>query len=148
MDNTESQTDTSFFTPREIEYLQSQPLCRIATADASGQPHVTPVGFKFNVETGTFDIAGHFGFSKRKKWRDVEQNPQVALVFDDIESYEPWKVRGIEIRGTVELRQTGGEAVIPGAGPEMFHITPRRIISWGIEGDAYGPPHSRSVNEK
>ena len=147
MDHTDSQTQTSFFTPKEIAYLQSQPLCRIATADAKGQPHVTPVGFRFNEDTGTFDIAGHFGFSKRKKWRDAEQNPQVALVFDDIESYEPWKVRGIEIRGVVELRQTGGESVIPGAGPEMFHITPKRIISWGLEGDAYGPPHARTVNE-
>jgi len=138
---------TSLYTPKELEYLKSQRLCRLATANAKGQPHVAPVGFKLN-DDGTIDIAGHFGFSKRKKWRDAEQNPQVALVVDDIASYEPWTVRGIEIRGTVELRMTGGEAVIPRAGPEMFHITPKRIISWGIEGAAYGPPNARSVNQE
>ena len=136
----------SLFTPKEVEYLKSQRLCRIATVGANGQPHVTPVGFRFNEDTGTFDISGHGGFAKRKRWRDVEQNPRIAIVIDDVASYNPWTVRGIEIRGTVELMATGGETVIPGADPEMFHITPMRIASWGIEAHAYGPAHARSVN--
>jgi pyridoxamine 5'-phosphate oxidase family protein len=76
----------------------------------------------------------------------VQQNPQVAIVIDDIASVNPWKVRGIEIRGTVETLSTGGETVIPGADPEMFHITPKRIVSWGIDTEAYGKPNARSVN--
>jgi pyridoxamine 5'-phosphate oxidase family protein len=138
---------TSLFTPDEIDYLQSQQLCRIATVGTDGQPHVTPVAFRYNSDTDTFDVSGHGGFAKRKKWRDVEQNPQIALVIDDIASTNPWKVRGIEIRGEVELRLTGGETVIPNAGPEMFHITPKRIVSWGIDTEAYGRPNSRTVNQ-
>jgi pyridoxamine 5'-phosphate oxidase family protein len=67
---------TSLFTPAEIEYLRSQPLDRIATVGSNGQPHVTPVGFRYNVENNTFDIGGVGGFIKRKRWHDVEQNPQ------------------------------------------------------------------------
>lgn len=137
---------SSVFTPAEIDYLKSQRLCRIATVGSNSQPHITPVGFRYNTETDTFDIAGYGGFATRKKWRDVEQNPQVAIVIDDIASVDPWIVRGIEIRGTVETMATGGDTVLPGADPEMFHITPQRIVSWGIEGHAYGPPNARSVH--
>jgi pyridoxamine 5'-phosphate oxidase family protein len=142
----QSETHASIFTPNELAFLKSQRLCRIATAGANGQPHVTPVAFRYNPETDTFYIGGHGSFSQRKKWRDVEQNPQVAIVFDDIVSLNPWKVQGIEIRGTAQTLTTGGESIGPGFGPEMFHVTPKRIVSWGIESDAYGAPNARSVN--
>ena len=141
-----SETPNSIFTPAEIEYLKSQRLCRIATVGSNGQPHVTPVAFRYNPDTDTFDISGHGGFAKRKKWRDVQDNPQVAIVIDDIASFDPWRVRGVEIRGTVETMPTGGESVIPGADSEMFHITPKRIVSWGLDTEAYSAPNSRSVN--
>jgi PPOX class F420-dependent enzyme/OxyR family protein len=146
MTDSQSETHVSLFTANELEYLKSQRLCRIATVGANGQPHVTPVAFRYNADTDTFDIGGHGGFASRKKWRDVLQNPQVAIVIDDIASFNPWKVRGIEIRGTVETFPTGGESVIPGADPEMIHITPKRIVSWGLDTEAYGAPNARSVN--
>jgi pyridoxamine 5'-phosphate oxidase family protein len=149
MDATETQpaAQAGLFTENEIAYLKSQHLCRLATVGANGQPHVMPVGFRFNVETGTFDIAGHFGFAKRKKWRDVEANPKVALVVDDIASTNPWTVRGIEIRGTVELMYSGGDTVLEGGDPEMFHITPKRIVSWGLDTDSFSAANARTVNE-
>ena len=143
--STESQK-TSIFSPNELAFLQTQRLCRIATVNMGGQPHVTPVAFRYNADTDTFDIGGHGGFTKRKKWRDAEQNPQVAIVMDEIVSFNPWKVCGIEIRGTVELLPIGGETVVPGADPEMFHITPKHIVSWGLDTEAYSAPHSRAVN--
>lgn len=137
--------NTSVFTPNEIAYLKSQRLCRIATVGPNGQPHVTPVAFRYNPDTDTFDIGGHGGFAKRKKWRDVQRNPHVAIVIDDIASFNPWKVRGIEIRGIVQTLPTGGETVVPGADPDMFHITPKRIVSWGLDTEAYSAPNARSV---
>jgi pyridoxamine 5'-phosphate oxidase family protein len=83
-------TTRSVFTPVEIEYLKSQRLCRIATAGPDGQPHVVPVSFRFNPDTDTIDVSGHNGFAKRKKWRDVQHNPRVAVVIDDIASFNPW----------------------------------------------------------
>ena len=121
----------SAFTLAEIAYLQSQHLARIATVGPKGQPHVVPVGFRYNPETGTIDVGGHH-FAERKKWRDVQKNAKVAIVVDDIASVQPWSVRGIEVRGTVEILMNGGQTVIPGFDPEMFRITPTRVVSWGI----------------
>ena len=42
----------SSFTPDEIAYLQSQRLGRLATVGPDGQPHVVPVGFRYNQPTG------------------------------------------------------------------------------------------------
>ena len=119
------------FTPAEIAYLQSQRLARIATVGPNGQPHVVPVGFRYNLETDTIDVGGHH-FAERKKWRDVQKNAKVAIVVDDIASVKPWTVRGIEIRGTAEILMNGGQTVIPGFDAEMFRITPKRVVSWGI----------------
>jgi pyridoxamine 5'-phosphate oxidase family protein len=126
----------SSLTTPEIAYLQGQRMARIATVGANGQPHVVPVAFRYNPETGTIDIGGHNGFAKRKKWRDVKNNPKVAVVIDDIVSVNPWKVRGIEIRGEAEVLMTGGQSIVPSFDPEMFRIRPKRVISWGINMDA------------
>ncbi len=134
----------SVFTPEEVNYLQHQRLARIATVGPDGQPHVVPVGFRYNPDTDTIDIGGH-DFAQRKKWRDVQKNPRVAVVIDDLASVNPWTVRGIEIRGEAERRMTGGETVVAGFDPAMFRITPKRIVSWGINPDARMPT-GRSVN--
>ena len=133
----------SNFTAEEIAYLQSQRLGRLATVGPDGQPHVVPVGFRYNPELDTIDIGGH-DFAKRKKYRDVQRNPQVAFVVDDV--LPPWKPRMIEIRGTAEVLGSGGEQVIPGFDTEMFRIRPRRIVSIGIEdGENFGW-NARSVS--
>src|SRR5919205_3254162 len=107
----------SVFTDEEIEYLKSQLLGRLATGGPDGQPHVVPVGFRYNPELDTIDIGGH-DFAKRKKYRDVQPNPQVAFVVDDVASVSPWRMRGIEIRGTAEVLATGGRQVVPEFDPE------------------------------
>jgi pyridoxamine 5'-phosphate oxidase family protein len=81
----------SQFTDSERAYLRSQRLRRLATVGPDGQPHVVPVSFRHNPQTDTIDIGGH-GFAGRKKCRDVQRNPHVALVVDDIASVNPWKV--------------------------------------------------------
>src|SRR6516165_7056912 len=97
----------SNFTAEEIAYLQSQRLGRLATVGPDGQPHVVPVGFRYNAELDTIDIGGH-DFAKRKKYRDVQYNPRVAFVVDDLASTSPWRPRMIEIRGTAEVLGAGG----------------------------------------
>jgi pyridoxamine 5'-phosphate oxidase family protein len=133
----------SVFSPAEIAYLQSQGLGRLATVGADGQPHVVPVTFRYNPDQDTIDIGGH-GFAHRKKFRDVQRNPRVAFVVDDVASTNPYRPRGIEIRGEAEILLTGGEEVRPGFDAEMFRIPPRRIVSWGIDGNAF-QPNARSV---
>jgi pyridoxamine 5'-phosphate oxidase family protein len=135
----------SRFTPAEIAYLQSQRLARLATAGPDGQPHVVPLAFRYNPNTDTIDVGGH-DFARRKKYRDVQHNPRVAIVVDDLASVTPWRARGIEVRGEAEVLATGGEAVGPGFDPDMFRIHPRRIVSWGLEESAGRAPSARSVS--
>ena len=134
----------SVFTPAEIAYLQSQRLGRLATVGPDGQPHVVPVSFRYNPDLDTIDIGGH-GFATRKKFRDVQRNPRVAFVVDDVPSVVPWRARGIEIRGEAEVRETGGQQIMANFDPEMFRIRPRRIVSWGIDDEASRRPNARSI---
>src|SRR5215831_7043541 len=87
----------SAFTEAELAYLRSQRLGRIATS-SNGQPHVVPLAFRYNPETDTIDVGGH-GFAQRKRYRDVQRNPRVGIVIDDLASVDPWRARMIEIRG-------------------------------------------------
>ena len=134
----------SVFSDAEISYLQSQRLGRIATAGRDCQPHVVPLGFRYNPQTDAIDVGGH-DFAKRKKYRDVRHNPRVAIVIDDLATIDPWRPRMIEIRGEAEILSTGGETVGPGFDPPMFRIHPKRIISIGIEGEGPFGRSARSV---
>ena len=124
---------TRSFTSAELAYLQSQQLGRLATVGPDGQPHVVPVTFRYNSDFNTIDVGGHGGFATRKKFRDVLRNPRVAIVIDDVPSVNPWTARGIEIRGKATVLTTGGDKIMPSFDPEMFRITPERIVSWGVE---------------
>lgn len=135
----------SVFTQAEIDYLNGQRLCRLATAGRDGHPHVVPTSFRYNAETDTIDIGGH-DFASRKKWRDAGHNPWVSLVVDDIVSVQPWQVRMLEIRGQAERLERGGAGLGPGFDEAMFRIHPRRILSFGLgEGDAGYGIDARSV---
>src|SRR5436305_14060290 len=85
----------SVFTEKEIEYLGAQRLGRLATIDSAGNPHVVPVGFRYNPETDTIDIGGH-QIAKSRKWAHAEAHPCVAFVVDDV--LPPWRPRTVEIK--------------------------------------------------
>lgn len=129
----------STFTPGELEYLtgaaggQERRLGRVATVGKDGTPHVVPSGWSYNAEEETIDIGGH-NLERTKKFRDVARNGRAAVVIDDV--LPPWKPRGVEIRGRAEA--------VSGDAP-MIRLYPERIVSWGIESDAIGERHSRSV---
>ncbi len=117
------------FSEKELEYLRSQRLARIATADSGGQPHVVPLGFRVSADAAAIEIGGR-NFGNTKKYRDMRANPRVAIVIDDLASVTPWKPRGIEVRGTAAL-QDGAGGPVP-SDQHWVRITPERIVSWGI----------------
>jgi pyridoxamine 5'-phosphate oxidase family protein len=133
----------SHFPAAEIAYLQSQHLARLATIGADGQPHVVPVGFHYNADADTIDIGGR-GFARSKKLRDARRNPRVAVVVDDLAPGAQWTVRGVEVRGAAEVIESGGEMLRPGFDPPFVRVTPRRIISWGLETEPMRP-NARSI---
>src|SRR6476646_4209312 len=103
----------SVFTPAEIDFLRSQKLGRLATLGADGELHVVPVGYRYNTERDTIDIGG-WRFGRSKKFRDAARYGRAAFVVDDAPA--PGQLRGVEIRGAVQVEPTGGEdAIRPGA---------------------------------
>ena len=123
-------------TENERAFLKTQRIGRLATVDGDGAPQNNPVGFFHNPETGTFDIGGR-ALGSTRKFRNVQRNPQVALVIDELVSTDPWRVRGMEIRGEAEAL-TGQKPPRPGMSTELIRIHPRRIYTWGIEPDEPG----------
>jgi pyridoxamine 5'-phosphate oxidase family protein len=131
----------SAFTPAEIEYLRSQQLGRLATVNEASEPHVVPVGFRYNAELDTIDIGGH-NIGKSKKFRDAARTGRVAFVVDDV--LPPWQPRGVEVRGRAEVFSEGGRQVNSDFDAELIRILPTRIVGWGIDTDAFHR-NSRSV---
>lgn len=123
-------TDTQL-TDSHLAYLASQRLGRLATVDPDGRPQNNPVSFRHNPAQGTIDIGGR-NMGRSRKFRNLATNPHVAFVVDDIASYQPWKVRCVEIRGTAEAL-TNQPAPIPGFSTEIIRIHPTRIIAFGLD---------------
>jgi pyridoxamine 5'-phosphate oxidase family protein len=120
----------SAFSEAEIDYLGSQRLGRLATVGKDGVPHVVPVAFRYNPDADAIDIGGH-DFAERKKFRDVKRTGVAALVVDDV--LPPWRPRAVEVRGEAITLATGGKAIMEGFDDPIIRITPRRIVSWGLE---------------
>jgi pyridoxamine 5'-phosphate oxidase family protein len=64
--------------------------------------------------------------------------PHVAPVgwSDDLASVDPWRPRGIEIRGSAEVVDD----------PPRIRIRPRRVVSWGLDNDDFFERHARTVD--
>jgi pyridoxamine 5'-phosphate oxidase family protein len=128
----------SAFTQSELEYLgerRPERLGRIATVGKDGTPHVVPVGWRLNPELDAIEVGG-MNLTATKKFRDVRRSGRASIVIDDLETIDPWKPRGIEIRGRAEA--------VEGERPRI-RIRPERIVSWGLESDSLNERHSRSV---
>jgi pyridoxamine 5'-phosphate oxidase family protein len=111
------------FGETELAYLHgARRLGRLATVGKDGTPHVVPVGFKYNAEHDTIDITGR-DFERTKKYRDVKTTGRAAFVVDDLASVDPWRPRGIEVRGRAEA--------LDGDRP-LIRIRPDRVVSWGL----------------
>ncbi|WAL68056.1 PPOX class F420-dependent oxidoreductase [Amycolatopsis cynarae] len=126
------------FTDSELNYLATQRLGRLATAQPDGTLQVSPVGFAYNPATRTIDIGG-YNMAASRKFRNVADNGQVAFVVDDIASVSPWRVRCLEIRGRGEAIEEPADSAA-GIGGAIIRIHPRRIISFGLD-DLDTEPH-------
>ncbi len=114
----------SVFTEVELGYLTGgRRLGRIATVGGDGTPHVVPVGWIYNAASDTIDVGG-YELERSKKFRDVARGGRAAIVIDDLESTDPWRPRGIEVRGRAEA------IAMP---TPLIRIHPERIVNWGLE---------------
>ena len=83
---------------------------------------MVPVGWIYNAARDAIEIGG-IELERSKKFRDIARTSRAAIVIDDLESTDPWRPRGIEVRGRAEA--------IPLPTP-LIRIHPERIVSWGL----------------
>ena len=130
------------FSEPELQYLKTQRLARIASVSRDGDPDVVPVAFEFDGKH--FYVGSHdqVMFHKTSKYLNVmDGNKKVAIVIDDMESTDPWRPRGIKIKGVAEVVDHKG---MFGQG-EYLRIIPNTSWSWGIKGLK---PEARSFRVK
>jgi pyridoxamine 5'-phosphate oxidase family protein len=81
-----------------------------------------PVGFSYDAEADAIAVGGH-EMARTKKFRDVRRAGRAAIVVDDLASVDPWRPRGVEIRGRAEA--------VDGP-PPLIRIRRDRVVSWGL----------------
>lgn len=124
----------SVFTDAERRYLSDSRLGRIATVGRDGTPHIAPVGWSYDPERDVIEVGGR-NFARSKKYRDVQRSGRAAIVIDDLASVDPWRPRGIEVRGSAEVLDD----------PPRIRIRPQRIVSWGLDGEDLFARDARTV---
>jgi pyridoxamine 5'-phosphate oxidase family protein len=123
------------FTDEEIAYMQSQPIARVATHSVDGQPDVVPLAFEFD---GTFFWVGGSGatVADTRKFRNVRAgNQKVALVIDDMVSFDPFIARSIRVYGRAGQPVEREGMVGPGL---YMPISPAISWSWNMAGEPVG----------
>jgi len=123
------------FSDDEIAYLQSQPIARLATVNADGQPDVVPLAFEFD---GSYIWVGGVGpdVARTRKLRNIGAGrSKVSLVFDDLVSMQPFIARALRVYGDAEpaVERVG----MMGAGL-YSRITPTVSWSWNLAGEPAG----------
>ncbi len=119
------------FTDSEREYIGSEiepgqaGLARIATSTLEGHPHVVPLRARLN-QAGDKVIVSGSQMVHSFKYRQVQRNPWVAIVWDTEHTGPPRAIKGIEVRGTAVIRQGTGD------GSAVLEVTPIKVFSWGI----------------
>jgi pyridoxamine 5'-phosphate oxidase family protein len=101
-----------------------------------GKPQVRPTSYRYNAEHGSIDVGG-YRMKDTQKYRNVAAGSWAALVIDEIVSYQPWEVKGIEVRGDAEVLG-GQEPYLPGFTGDIVRIHPRRVLSWSVDPDHQG----------
>jgi pyridoxamine 5'-phosphate oxidase family protein len=133
-------TDT--LTDAEQRFLARQPRGHLATIGPDGTPQVKPLGFAYNAALGTIDIAG-YNMGRSAKYRNIQANPLVAFVVDEVTEASMEGAHFLEIRGTAEA------VVVPSAADghlaaEIIRIHPTRVVAYNVDQDRPGL-HTRTI---
>jgi pyridoxamine 5'-phosphate oxidase family protein len=109
------------FTEAERAFLRGQRLARLATASASGQPDVSAVGFEVDADTIT---SGGLDLTMTVRYHHLQDNPRATIVVDELASMDPWRPRGVKVRGRAVLESAGDG--------HRIRVFPEVVWSWGI----------------
>jgi len=143
------------FTEGELRFLARMRVARLATADASGQPHVIPIVFATDGQrlyTPVDEKPKRVAPARLKRVHNLLANPQVAVVVDEYD--EDWtRLAWVLVTGGGEIIEAGeahalGIHLLQAKYPQynvmplehclLIVVTPRRVTSWGAL-DVWGP---------
>ena len=135
---------------KEIEFIKSHRVARMATVDGLGRLLVVPICYYFNgksVYTPIDKKPKRSSPGGLKRIRNIIENPNVSIVID--EYYEDWnKLCYVIINGRAEIIETGEDyqnslRLLSEKYPQyvdmrlsklnlpVIKIVPYRIVSWG-----------------
>jgi pyridoxamine 5'-phosphate oxidase family protein len=118
-------------TDAERRFLTGQPRGHLATVGPDGTPQVKPLGFTWNAALGTLDIAG-FNMGRSAKYRNIQANPRVSFVVDEVTEASMEGAHFLELRGTAEA-VTGPVQDDGHLGGEIIRIHPERVIAFNVD---------------
>ena len=120
------------FSAEELAYLGSGGLARVATVAPDGQPDVVPVALEVGGDALWVGGVGE-QVLRTRKMRNVSSGARsVAVVVDDLPSFDPFVARGIRIYGEAEppVERVGM------MGPGWYvRITPSTSWTWNLAGE-------------
>jgi pyridoxamine 5'-phosphate oxidase family protein len=123
------------FEADEREFLRSHGIARLATLGEDDQPDVVPVASEFD---GAYFWVGGSGESvlrTRKVSNVLAGRRKVALVVDDLPSFDPLVARGIRVYGVAD----GPVERVGMVGPGLYlRITPHVSWRWNMAGEPVG----------
>ena len=126
-------------------FLGEHKVCRLATVDRRGQPHVVPVWHivldgDIYIETSP----------NSKKGQNLKANPKMALVVDAGDGFDSYK--GVMIQGTVEFvkdkqklarfrdamaqryfgtsEHPGYKYLVSGSDPLLMKVITKKLVTW------------------
>lgn len=134
--------------PGQARLLAAARVGHLSTADSNGRPHVIPVCFAFDGQR-LYSVLDQkpkrTPLSRLRRVKNIESNPQVALVVDHYE--EDWaNLSYILVSGKADLLVEGEERVeairlLRDKYPQyrdmgidsnpVIRIIPERFVSWG-----------------
>ena len=122
------------FEDDEVEFIRSQALVRMATLGPDEQPDVVPLACEFDGDH--FWIGGGDSFLRTRKVRNiVAGRRRVALVFDEMTSFDPFIARSVRVYGVADdpVERVGI------SGPGWYvRIAPTESWSWNMAGEPVG----------
>jgi PPOX class probable F420-dependent enzyme len=133
---------------QERRFIADHRVGRLATADASGRPHVVPVCYAYDgrrIYTALDRKPKRVSARGLKRVRNVLANPNVALIIDHYS--EDWsRLAYVLVQGSAVLLEDGEERAaaerllrdkypqyhgLLEEGSIVIRITPEKVVSWG-----------------
>ena len=137
-------------TKREVTFIQTQKIARMATVDKSGKPLALPICYAYDgnyIYTPIDKKPKRVAPMELNRIKNIENNPNVSVVIDRY--YEDWtRIAYIIIHGTAVVIDGGKEyreslrilsekyrqykhMKLSQLGLPVIKIIPNRFVSWG-----------------